>query len=372
MSRLPVFLLTALMLLSALPLPSMAATQTVAITVTANSLPVSGASVALTINGTTLGFPSSTTTGSNGIASFLFQGHGVYSFAASKFGYVNQTKAWHLTATNYTSTLSVSLTVNSVSVNIAASGPSPASAYVDGVSTALPAAETWVIGTSHNITAPLNLPNGQGNSSRWSFSAWSNSAPRKDVFSVSGALTLTATYGLQYALTTSFNKTRGTLSQTTGYFPSGQSVSILATPANNYLFVGYLLDGVFSSKVNPLPLLMNQPHTLAANFTLATAPVTFSVSGLPTLSATVDGKAATFPANYAWLPGQSHKVVIPLHVSTGTGARATLTGITQNGTPLTIGNFTAAAGTSPTSYVLTYSQEYLLTTSVNDQRVTVS
>lgn len=339
----------------------------ISVTVDSGGNPLPGAQVGVVFNGTSTGSPS--TTGSNGVASFPFLGNGSYQISASKFGYVNQTSTWLLTKANYSSSLSFNLAANTVAVSVSASGPSPAQAYLDGSLTTLPATRNWLVGSTHNVTAVSQFPNGAGNSSVYLFAGWQGGpATVKDVFMVSTSKSLTANYAISYALSEQYNKTRGALSPAAGYFVSGAQVDVQATAATGYHFVNFTLDGLFTTTTNPLPLTMSQAHLVKADFEPNSVQVTFTVQGPSSLSATVDGAGTTFPKVFTWTPGTSHPVVLPQYVKVSTGSRWSLTSITLNGATQTLGNFSVAAGTSALSYTLTYSQQFALAENSTSQK----
>ena len=69
----------------------------------------------------------------------------------------------------------------------------------------------------------------------------------------------------EYSLTLNINPVgAGTLSESSGVYDENQSLSILATPNENYIFDGW--TGSITSSDNPLLIEMDSDKTIAANF----------------------------------------------------------------------------------------------------------
>ena len=97
------------------------------------------------------------------------------------------------------------------------------------------------------------------------FVSWSNIATKTQTVVINGPATYTAYFQTQYLLTTAVSpSSAGTVVASTGYYPSGSTVSITATAASGYQFNGF--SGDLSGSTSPQSLLMNAPHTVTANF----------------------------------------------------------------------------------------------------------
>ncbi|MDE1858811.1 MAG: hypothetical protein KGI26_07080 [Thaumarchaeota archaeon] len=379
MKRLLSLAIAALLVASSFPLPAYSSgITTVTATVKSSSslAAVAGATVTY-FNATTRHKIISGVTDASGTFATFINSTGATIVTVNATGFKNWQAPFSVpkNGTSFTAKVipnTVPITINAASTPFAIGS---ASAYLDGALTTLPATEAWVMGSTHNVTAPLSLPYGSGNSSRWGFASWSggvSTATRKLSISVTGAETLTENFGLQYALTVQFNKTRGLVSPTTGYLAYGASVSVSASPAAGWLFANWTLDSAFVSTVNPLPLTMTQPHTLLATFKLASTTVAFQVSGQTSVPAKVDGNAVTFPQTYSWAPGSKHTVVIYADVALGAGSRAALTTLTLGGSTLALANFTITVPSSPSTYALAYQTEYYLGVSSSDSHAVVA
>ena len=101
---------------------------------------------------------------------------------------------------------------------------------------------------------------------QFTFSNWENSSTSatRTIIAPSSAATYTASFNTQYLLTTTAG-TGGSVSAG-GFFNSGTTATITATPNARYSFLNF--TGATNSAINPLALLMDAPKSINANFTL--------------------------------------------------------------------------------------------------------
>jgi hypothetical protein len=130
-----------------------------------------------------------------------------------------------------------------------------------------------VLNWTPNSTCTLSVisPQSAGTGVQYAFSQWSDGTTNtSDTFTAPpSAATYTASYNLQYLLTTSAG-TGGTASAG-GYFNSRANATIAATPSAGYYFVGFTV-GSTTFTTNPLVLPVSAPTSVTANFALMATP----------------------------------------------------------------------------------------------------
>jgi alpha-tubulin suppressor-like RCC1 family protein len=197
--------------------------------------------------------------------------------------------------------------------------PAGLSILVDGSSHTSPYTFQWAVGSSHTIatTSPQAGPAG----SRYAFGTWSDAgAMSHSVMTPASATIYTANFTTQYLLTTSvFPVSSGTVaanpSSTDGYYNSGTSVLLTATPASSFVFANW--TGGITGSANPQSVLMNNAQSVTANFL---PPTSVTLNTLPAgLSIQVDGSSYTSPQSFLWAVGSSHTIATtsPQAVSAG-------------------------------------------------------
>jgi hypothetical protein len=109
--------------------------------------------------------------------------------------------------------------------------------------------------------------------SGYTFANWTESgsvvnSAASYTFTLSASRNLVAAFTAQYLLTTSAG-TGGTVSPPSGYYNSGQSVSVAASADAGYSFSGWTGSGTgsYSGTANPATVTMNAPITETASFT---------------------------------------------------------------------------------------------------------
>ena len=159
-----------------------------------------------------------------------------------------------------------------------------------------PAAVSWIAGSTCNIN--VVSPQG-GTDTRFVFNRWSDGStanPRAIIAAPSAVYTLV--WSVEYKLTRTVSG-QGSVSGADGFYPSGSSVSLTATPAADYQFSGWTGGAAGSS--NPLTVRMDGPTTIAANFGLI--PSLPDVASLQPLAGS--GSNGTFTAVFTHSRGSS-------------------------------------------------------------------
>ena len=141
----------------------------------------------------------------------------------------------------------------------------------------------WTPGANCLVT--FNSPQSGGVGTQFTFARWedNSTSPTRAITAPAAPATLTATFDTQYQLTTAAG-TGGSVSAG-GFFNSGATASITATPSAGYSFLNF--TGAANSISNPLGLLMDAPKSVSANFTLSAPPLLTA-----TIASKVDGPAA--------------------------------------------------------------------------------
>ena len=209
-----------------------------------------------------------------------------------------------------TVTANFSATPTSVAIasNVAAQFVVAGAACPAGTYTA-PASVVWTNGAACSITAPT--PQG-GPDTRQVFAGWSDGPTTnpRSVTAVPGA-----TYGMVFTPEHKLTRTvsgLGSISGSDGYYASGSSLQLTATPSAGYQFVSW--SGSAGGSANPLTVLVDAPKSITANFTAAPAAVRiesslavpFSVSGVGCPAGTY-----TAPATLTWTTGTSCDISVP-------------------------------------------------------------
>jgi hypothetical protein len=146
--------------------------------------------------------------------------------------------------------------------------PTGLTVTVDGTSHVTPYNTNWTSGSSHTINTAS--PQSGGTSTRYVFSSWSDGGAQSHTVITPGtSTTYTATFETQYYLTMTANPSGGgTVSPTSGWRGSGQTVGINATAGNGYNFSSWSGSGTgsYSGTTKSTSITMNGPITEAAQF----------------------------------------------------------------------------------------------------------
>ena len=208
---------------------------------------------------------------------------------------------------------SVTITSNvSAQFTVAGSG-CPAGTYTASTSI------IWTSGVACIVTAIT--PQG-GPDTRQVFASWTDGLPMnsRSVTASPGAV-----FGLLFTAEHKLTRTTagpGTISGSDGYYASGSTVQLTATPSAGYQFTGW--SGSASGVANPLTVTMDAAKTITANFVAAPTSVRiesnistpFSVSG-----AGCPAGSYTTPATITWTTGTSCDITVPRRKEAPTHAR---------------------------------------------------
>jgi N-acetylmuramoyl-L-alanine amidase len=137
---------------------------------------------------------------------------------------------------------------------------------VDGTTYTTTQTLSWTAGSSHTISTASPQSGGTGTQYLWS--NWSDSGAISHTVSPTNNTTYTANFTTQYFLTMNAG-TGGTVSPPSGYFNSGQSLSISASPISGFNFSGWTGSGSgsFTGSSNPASVTMSGPINETASFT---------------------------------------------------------------------------------------------------------
>ena len=140
---------------------------------------------------------------------------------------------------------------------------------VDGTNYTAPQNFTWGLGSSHTIGAPQYQ--GESAGTRAAFASWSDGGARSHTITVPEmSTTYTATFGVQYQLTTSA-RTGGTVLPASGnWYNPGMTPNIIATANNGYAFTSWSLSNgtgpLLNANNNSTTVAMNGPNSVTATF----------------------------------------------------------------------------------------------------------
>jgi uncharacterized repeat protein (TIGR02543 family) len=227
---------------------------------------------------------------------------------------------------------------------------------VDGITRTSPYSDYYPPGQSITIRAPS--PQSGGSGTQYAFSSWSDGGLQTHQITPTADGTYTANFGTRYYLTTSVDPSAGgTISPASGWYTSGATVQVQATPAAGYYFTGW--SGDLAGTQKSASIAMTGPRTVTANFarninvTITTSP--------PGLQYTVDGITETSPSTITVIPGSVTLTIgAPSPQSGGSGTQYAFSSWSDGGlqthqiTPTADGTYTANFGT-----------RYYLTTSVD-------
>ena len=169
-----------------------------------------------------------------------------------------------------------------------------------------PCTVLWTPGQTYNIS--LTSPQFQSADIQFVFSNWSDGGAQSHaVTAPSSPATYTASFATQYSLTTSVAPPDWGTVTPSGWYNSGDTASVTATPAAGYSFANFTGDVGGSS--NPMNVPMTGPKNVVANFT--SAPMVqqqITTSPVTGLQLTVGGQACTSPCTTSMQPGQSYQI----------------------------------------------------------------
>lgn len=154
-----------------------------------------------------------------------------------------------------------------VSVTIG-SNPTGQTFTVDGTTYASTQIFNWTTGSLHAISTVS--PQSGTTGTRYVFDNWSDAGAQSHTYTVpSTNATLTAAFTTQYLLTMS-SQTGGTVSPASGWYNSGQSITISVTANSDYTFSNWTGSGSgsYSGTASSANITMNEIITQSASFAL--------------------------------------------------------------------------------------------------------
>ncbi|MCC6368193.1 MAG: S-layer homology domain-containing protein [Bryobacterales bacterium] len=239
-----------------------------------------------------------------------------------------------------------------------ATSPTGLLVTVDGQAYTAPRTFSWTAGSSHTLSAAT-----QGSGTRYSLQSWSDAGPATHTITAPAAsTTYTAAFSTQYLLIAAISPSgAGSVSanpsSVDGYYNSGSTVQVSASAATGWNFSTW--SGSASGSVSPLPLLMDSPKNLTANFLSATGGVT--INTLPQgLKVTVDGVQYTTPWSFTWNTGTTHTMDAG-STQSGFGTRYSFSSWSDGGAQ----SHTITAGAGSSTFTASYATAYQLSSSVS-------
>jgi len=158
-----------------------------------------------------------------------------------------------------------SFTQNNVQVTVQ-TNPAGRTFTVDGTTYGAPQSFSWTPGSGHAINS--TSPQSGGTGTQYVWSSWNDGGAISHNVAPMSNTTYTANFTTQYFLTMNAG-TGGTVSPPSGYFNSGQSLSISASPISGFSFSGWTGSGSgsFTGSSNPASVTMSGPINETASFT---------------------------------------------------------------------------------------------------------
>jgi hypothetical protein len=172
------------------------------------------------------------------------------------------------------------LQLNGVATTVVNSTPTGLDFTVDGTDYTNGQSFTWTAGSSHTIG--VNSPQTTtGAGTRYAFANWSDSGLQTHTITASSSgATYTANFTAQYLLSVSASPSAGGVvtetpisSDASGYYSTGTSVSLAASPNAGYAFSSW--SGDLSGSVNNQAVSMTAPKAVTANFSTVTSHPAF-------------------------------------------------------------------------------------------------
>jgi astacin len=157
------------------------------------------------------------------------------------------------------------------------SNPPGRTLVVDGVNVVAPASFSWVIGSSHTISAPNVFA-----STQYLFSSWSDGgAQTHSVTTPSSTWSLTANYRVRFRITTrSSSDSQGTVVTSPSfpdqYYPAGSAVTVVASPLAGNCFASW--SGILATAHSTVSFAATQPYDIIGNFHSGAVSVPASVN----------------------------------------------------------------------------------------------
>jgi hypothetical protein len=139
-------------------------------------------------------------------------------------------------------------------------------ATINGITGAVPLSTIFAPDTAVTVSVPASFGSATNPGIRYQFQQWSDGVTQAQRTITTGttARTYTAQYKAQYLVTVLANPASGGSVTGGGWGDAGVPVSVLATPAGGFKFLGF--TGGLTSTANPLVFTPPSPTTLTAGF----------------------------------------------------------------------------------------------------------
>ncbi|HKB64826.1 MAG TPA: glycoside hydrolase domain-containing protein, partial [Pyrinomonadaceae bacterium] len=250
---------------------------------------------------------------------------------------------------------SVNVNISNTALQVTVqTSPSGRTFTVDGTNYSSAQTFSWSSGSSHTIGTTSTQSGATGTQYTWS--NWSDGGAISHSASPSSNTTYTANFTTQYFLTMNAGA-GGSVSPSSNWFNSGQSVSISASPNSGFSFNGWTGSGSgsFTGSSNPASATMNGPITETATFASANVQVTVQTSPSG-LAYTVDGNTFTGAQPFTWTSGSSHTISTTTPQSVIAGTQYLWSNWSDGG-----GISHSVSPTSNTTYTANFAQQHFLT-----------
>ncbi len=166
------------------------------------------------------------------------------------------------------------VTPTPISVTVQATPVGP-SITADGSTSTTAQTLAWTSGTSHTISTAS--PQSAGAGTQYAWSGWSDGGAISHTVAPVSNVTYTASFTTQYLLTTTISPAASGSVSAGGYYDSGASVQLTATPSAGCTFQNW--SGALSGATNPQPVTMSSPQNVTANFQCSGPPPAGFITG---------------------------------------------------------------------------------------------
>jgi Divergent InlB B-repeat domain/Calx-beta domain/Viral BACON domain/Bacterial pre-peptidase C-terminal domain len=250
-------------------------------------------------------------------------------------------------------TFTVSQSAASINVTVQ-TNPSGRAFTVDGTTFGATQTFSWTPGSNHTIATASPQSGTTGTQFVWS--NWSDGGAISHTVAPTTSATYTANFTTKFMLTMNAGA-GGTVSPSSAFFNSGQSVSISATANSGFTFSSWTGSGTgsFSGTTNLASVTMNGPITETASFTQANVPITVQTSP-NSRTFTVDGTTFSSTQTFSWTPGSNHTIATASPQSGTTGTQFVWSSWSDGGA---ISH--TVAPTTATTYTANFTTQFLLT-----------
>ncbi|MBI3766741.1 MAG: hypothetical protein HY277_09620, partial [Ignavibacteriales bacterium] len=232
--------------------------------------------------------------------------------------------------------------------------PSGLSIIVDSISYVSPQTFSWVTGSSHTIST--TSPQSGGTGTRYVWNSWSDNGTMSHVVVPLKDSTITANFTTQYYLTMIANP-GGSVTPTSTWYNSGQSVTITGFPTTDYVFNVWSGsgNGSYTGNNNPATVFMNGPITEVGNFRRDQVQIVLQ-SNPPGRPFSYDGATYTTTQTRFVDPGTEHFLNVASPQPVGPGMQYVFNNWSDGGA-----QFHSIFPDSNTTYTVNFTKQFLLT-----------